>query len=74
MLRARGDAALLDSPDITRGYLSCKIRVFTEILEIPAAERIALDIHTRTQQHRDILTGRLFAKMLAYPLSQLRIP
>ena len=46
---------MLDSPDLRRCQLARQIRVLGKILKIPTAERISLDVQSRSQQYLDIL-------------------
>ncbi len=49
-------------------------RVLGEVLEVPAAERAALEVDARSEQDRDIHRAALVAERLAHPSQQVRVP
>jgi len=49
-------------------------RVLGEVLEVPAAERAALEVDARPEQDRDVHRTALVAEGLAHPPQQVRVP
>ena len=74
MLGARGDAVGLDAAHIAGRHLAGKVRVLREVLEVAAAQRIALDAQAWSQKDVHALAGGLLAHGGADALAQLGVP
>ena len=74
VLRAGGYALGLDAANIPRRQLAREIRVLGEILKAAPAQRVALHIQPRSQQHRHFLRGGFLAQGGADLLAQRGIP
>ena len=57
----------MHSPKLCRRHFTREQRVFGKILEIPAVQRISVDVHTGTEQGFDLV----LAKLQSLPLIQL---
>ena len=55
MLDACADTSALHPFDHCAAQFTCQIRIFTVILKIPSAKGGPLDIHSRSEDHTDIL-------------------
>ena len=74
MLQAGANACALHAADHGGGQLAGQHRIFGEILEIAAAERIAFDVRAGAEQQAHAVGGRFFPESAADLLQQLRIP
>ena len=73
MLHARGDAARLDAADHRRPHDAGKQRILAEVLEIPSAQRAALDVDARTEHNADTLLAGLLADCRAHALDEVGV-
>ncbi len=67
-------AVTLDAPDIGGGHLPAQQRVFREVLEVAAAQRVAMDVHAGSQQHVHTVFQRFIAQYGGGFLHQFRVP
>ena len=74
VLERHAHALRLDALHLGGAHDACKQRVLAEILKVPPAERIALDVHTGAQQHVDAVVPALLGNGRAHPEGVLRIP
>ena len=74
VLQRRADAAALQAAHPRGGQHAGQQRVLGEVLEVAAAERAALEVDARAEQHRDVHRAALVAEGLAHPPQQLRVP
>ena len=74
VLRAGGYALGLNAANIPRRQLARQIRVLGEILKAAPAQRVALHIKPRSQQHGHFLRGGFLAQGRADFLAQRGIP
>ena len=74
MLNARGYSVGLNTSYISRSHLTCKQRIFGEILEVSAATRVALDVHAGSEKNVDMLVDCFLTEHLAHFLTQLVVP
>ena len=74
MLHRGADAVGLDAGNHGRGHLAGEQRVLAVILEVPAAERVAVDIHPRTKDDIDAVFQHLVAHRPADFLHEFRVP
>ena len=74
VLGARGDAVGLDAAHVGGGHLAGQVRVLGEVLEVAAAQRVALDAQTGPEQHVDALARGLLAHGGAHALAELGVP
>ena len=74
MLETRADTLRFQPPDKACCQFTCQIRVLTEILKIPPAERITFEIGSRPEDESDVLLPCLFADGRADLFQQRRIP
>ena len=74
MLQRRADAPALQAAHPLRGQDPGQHRVLGEVLEVTAAERAALEVDARAEQHRHVHRAALVAEGLAHPPEQFRIP
>ena len=73
VFEACANAATLDTSHHCRAELTRNNRVLAEILEVATAQRVALNVHTRTENHVNALPTRLLANRGANTLDQLWI-
>ena len=74
MLDGRGDALGLQPADVGRADRAGQPRVLGEALEVAAAERRAVQVDGRGEQHVDALAAALERQQPAQPLDQRRRP
>ena len=74
MLRAGGDAVGLNAANQTGCHTTGHDRVFGIVLKIAAAQRVALDVHARPEQHVHVEIVGFLAERLAHLLGERRIP
>jgi hypothetical protein len=74
VLGAGGDAGRLDAAHVARCHPPREQRVLGEVLEVPPAERRALDVQARAEQHVDVLRGGLGPERAPDLLGQLGVP
>ena len=74
MLEARPDALRLRTTEKARRQLARQIWILAEILEIPSAEGITLEIGPRPENKSHALIAGLLADSGADPLQQRRVP
>ena len=74
MLDGGAHAVTLNAPHIGGCDLAGKDRILREILEIPAAERVPVDVHPRRQKRVDAVCEHLAAHRRGHPLHQVCIP
>ena len=74
VLETGADALRFCAPDKTRRQLACQIGVLAEILEIPPAERVALEIGTGAEDKADPLLSGFLADGRTDGRQQLRVP
>lgn len=74
VLGARGDAVGLDPAHVAGGHPAREQRVLGEVLEVAPAERRALDVEARAEQHVHVLRRGLGAERGAHALGQLDVP
>ena len=63
----------MDAQDIGSRQFAGEKRVFAEILEVPAAERIPLDVDGRTKQDVDIVIAAFLAEGLSHLVDQVTV-
>lgn len=74
VLGARGDALRLDAAHVGGGHLAREVGVLREVLEVAAAQRVALDAQARAEQHVDALGRGLLGHGGADALAELLVP
>ena len=74
MLRACGDAVALDAADQACRHTSGDDRIFGIVFEVTSAQRVALDVQTRAEQHVHVKIVRFVAEGLAHFFGERRIP
>src|SRR5581483_11711669 len=74
VLEAGGDAARLHAAHERGRDAAAEVRVLGVALEVAAADRRALDVDRRAEEHLRALALRLFAQGGANGLDQLRVP
>ena len=74
VLGAGGDAVLLDAPNHRAGSFARQQGILGEVLEIPTAQGIAVDVHPGPQQHVAAFLDHLTAVGLVEALHQGGIP
>ena len=74
MLRACGDAVALDAANEAGGHTAGDDRIFRIVLEVASAQRVALNVHARAEQHVHVEIVRFLAQRLAHFLGERRIP
>ena len=62
MLDAHANAVALDAAYVCGGHLSAEERIFGEVLEVAAAQGVAVDVHTRGEEH----VGAIFKHLVAH--------
>ena len=67
-------AVALDTPHIGRRHLAGEERILREILEVPAIQRIAMDVHSRSQEHVHAVLQHFVAQNGRGLLHQIDIP
>ena len=70
MLGTHANPIALDTVDIRRSNLAGQERILGKILEIPAAERVAVQVHTRSKQHVGAILLNLLSHRLGHFLDQ----
>ena len=74
VLGAGRDPLRLDAPHHARGHAPRQQGVLRVVLEVAPAQRGALDVQARAQQHVHAQRPRLAAQRLAHPLGQCGVP
>ena len=74
VLERRADVPALQAVDPRGREDSGQQRVLGEVLEVPAAERAALEVDAGPEQDRDVHRAALVAQGLAHPPQQVRVP
>ena len=74
MLDRSSDSVGLDTAHISRCNLARKDRILGEILEITAAERVSMDIHSRGQEHIDSIFKNLVSHGCGDFLDKVDVP
>ena len=74
VLHARTHARRLHAGNVGRGHLAGKARVLREVLEVPPAQRVPLDVDPGPQQNPHALRGGLAPKGCAHAPYELRVP
>ena len=74
VLDARAHALGLDAVDQRGRHCAADQWILGEILEVPAAQGMALDVHARPEQHGDVLGGALFTEGHADFAQQVAVP
>ena len=74
MLRGRDDARRLDATDRRCGHAARDDRILGVVLEAAAAERVAVDVERRREQHVDAVVARLRTHRGTDALDERRIP
>ena len=74
VLERGGDALRLHAADPRAGHLAGQQRVLGEVLEVAAAERRALEVRARSEQHADALGAGLAPQRGADLLEQRHVP
>ena len=74
VLQRGADALGLHADHERRTQLAGEPRVLGEVLEVAAAQRRALDVDTRPQEHRDVLGPGLPAERLPHLAHQVDVP
>ena len=74
VLDRRADAVLLDATDVCSAHLSAQERILGEILEVPAAEDVAMDVHTRCKQDIDAIFENFLAHGRCHFLDEVSVP
>ena len=64
----------LDAPHIGRRYLAGEERILREVLEVPAVERIPVDVHAWSEQHVHPIFQDLVAQDGGRTLHQVDVP
>ena len=64
----------LDAPDVGGGHFATQERVFGEILEVTATERVSVDVHTGCQQHVHAIFQHFVSHHLHGLFHQLGVP
>ena len=67
-------AVALHAAHVCGGYLARYERIFRVVLEVAAAQRVAVQVQGRCQQHVGAVFEHLLADSLTYALDQLRVP
>ena len=74
VLGTGADLAGLDAADERCGHLACKKGIFGVVLEVPAAERTAVDVHGGRQPDRDVIFLHFHASCTADLFDQFLVP
>ena len=74
VFRRGAHALALHAADVGCRYLARHQRVFREVFEVAAAQRVAMQVHARTQYHVAAILHRLLADGRAYALQQVCVP
>ncbi len=74
MLQRRADSPALHALDMAGRDLRRQIRIFREVFEVPAAQRRALDVRSRSEQHGHVLRLAFFAERFAHAANQVAVP
>ena len=74
MLDARANALALDAAYVGGSDAACKHGVFAVVLEVATAQRRAMDVHTRCQQHIAAVLQDLVADASTDFLNQFCVP
>ena len=74
MLRACGDAVALNAANQARCHTPGDNRIFGVVLEVTSAQRVALDVQARAEQHVHVKIVRFAAEGLAHFFGERRIP
>mmetsp|Transcript_24754 Transcript_24754/g.74957 ORF Transcript_24754/g.74957 Transcript_24754/m.74957 type:complete len:559 (-) Transcript_24754:259-1935(-) len=74
VLDRRAHPLTLHALDKTRRKLAREQRVLGKVLEVPAAERVALDVDARAEQHAHAQREALAPERLAHQHCQRRVP
>ena len=74
MLYAHAYAFALHTLDIGCGNLSRKVRILAIVLKVTSAERIAMDIDTRTEDYITVILLCLVTYSLTYSLRKVGVP
>ena len=67
-------AQRLHSLHVRHHHATAQVRVFAHVLKVPAAQRSAIDVHTRTQNHVLAPIERFLAQTMAVEAAQFGIP
>ena len=73
VLQARAHIAALHAPDVRRGHLARQIGILGEVLEVPAAQRRALDVRARAEDDGHVLLLTQIAQRLTHLIEQLAV-
>src|SRR5699024_6037777 len=74
VLRCRRDALRLHAADVRRGHAAGELWILREVLEVPPAERAALDVQPWPQEDLDALGRRFPAECLPDLLGEVHVP
>ena len=74
VLRTCGNAVTLDASNQARRHTTGDDRIFGVILEITTAQRVAFNVHARTEQYVYVKIVRFLAERFAHFLGECRIP
>ncbi len=74
MLDGGTGSVTLDTPHIGSRHLAGEDRILREILEVPSVERVAVDIHARSEQDVHAIFQHLIAQDGGRALHEVRIP
>ena len=74
VLRGRGHALRLDTADVRRGDPAGQLRVLREVLEVPAAQRAALDVEPGPEEDVHALLRGLPSERPADLLGEVHVP
>ena len=74
MLHANTDALTLHTLGLRRRHHTGEQRILAEILKVPSAKGIALDIHTGSEQGMNTVVTRFLSDRLAHSARDVRIP
>ena len=74
MLDGSARAVALYTAHIGGGHLAAEYRIFREVFEIAAAERIAMEVHARGKEYVHPIFQNLIAQIGGHPFHQVRVP
>ena len=74
MLDCRHHSLILHSEDIVLRHFRSKVRVFTEIFIIPAAQRRTVDVHPRTEHYVNTPCLRVSPQSVPKSLNRITVP
>ena len=74
VLGGGGHSLGLDAFNQPRSHVSSHLGILRVVLEVAAAQRVALDVHTRAEHDVHTQALGLSAQRLAHGLGQVRIP